>query len=231
MPSWRNLKGGLLTLALVLEAAHDAQHLCASAQASGRNSRTDASESERTSQCVLAPARDHILQDCRAHLRVKANRRCAHSRNPTCRHHHASRIPHRKIDDTTPTRGTHTRAHCDARSSTRMLARAASRSRELLRLRECPRCCTTLPGRRGVYILLDGGEWLLLMLWQTRDRLFHPFLLLCRRRSRLGLGGSVLQLVVRHSSCRPSPLGTLQDLLPQDLEEFKREEARDMGVD
>jgi hypothetical protein len=37
--------------------------------------------------------------------------------------------------------------------------------------------------------------------------------------------------VVRHSSCRPSPLGTLQDLLPQDLEEFKREEARDMGVD
>ena len=115
-----------------------------------------------------------------------------------------------------------------------MLARAASRSRELLRLRECPRCCTTLPGRRGVYILLDGGEWLLLMLWQTRDRLFHPFLLLGRRKSRLGLGGSVLQLVVRHSSCSPVDhlaLGTLQDLLPQDLEEFKREEARDMGVD
>ena len=80
--------------------------------------------------------------------------------------------------------------------------------------------------------MLDGGEWLLLMLWQTRDRLLHPFQLLGGRRSRLGLCGSVLQLVVRHSACPPvdHPWAPLQDLLPQDLEEFKREEAREKSV-
>jgi hypothetical protein len=205
MPSWRNLKGGLLTLALVLEAAHDAQHLC---RARRRADETQEPTRLRASARRSVRWRQHkiiSLQGWRAHLLVKANRRCAHSaaphRSPPSRFAHSTTA--RSM--TQPRREARTIVHTATLGAARACLHALLAGQaKLLRLPSL---------FKGVYILLDGGEWLLLMLWQTCDRLFHPFLLLGRSRSRLGLGGSVLQHVVRHEYPCPSKTLTSSNLL------------------